>query len=63
MPSLTAKQIDGHTYYYARYCQRVDGKPKIVKTTYLGSLDAILQALAQAKIPLQPKTARLASFT
>ncbi len=28
MPSLTAKQIDGHTYYYARYCQRIDGKPK-----------------------------------
>src|SRR5216684_1205790 len=23
MPSLTAKLIDGHTYYYARYCHRV----------------------------------------
>lgn len=31
MPSLTAKRIDGHTYYYARYCQRVDGQPKIVR--------------------------------
>jgi transposase len=62
MASLTPKNISGRTYYYARECQRVDGKPKIVKTTYLGSLDHILQALAQAQTPLRPKTARLSSF-
>lgn len=62
MASLTPKIIGGRTYYYARECQRVDGKPKIVKTTYLGSLDHILQALAQAQTPLRPKTARLSSF-
>jgi transposase len=62
MPSLTAKVIHGRTYYYARQCQRVDGKPKIVNTIYLGSLDHILQALTEAKTPLQPQTARLASF-
>jgi transposase len=62
MASLTPKTIAGRTYYYARECQRVNGKPKIVKTTYLGSLDHILQALAQAQAPLQPKTARLSSF-
>ena len=62
MASLTPKVIGGRTYYYARQCQRVDGKPKIVKTTYLGSLDHILEALAQAKTPLRPRTARLASF-
>jgi transposase len=62
MPSLTPKVIGGRTYYYARECQRVDGKPKIVKTTYLGSLDHILEALSQAKTPLQPQSARLASF-
>ncbi len=62
MASLTPKVIGGRTYYYARECQRVDGKPKIVKTTYLGSLDHILAALSQAKTPLQPKSARLASF-
>jgi len=62
MASLTPKAIGGRTYYYARECQRVDGKPKIVKTTYLGSLDHILTALAQAKTPLRPKGARLASF-
>ncbi len=62
MASLTAKVIARRTYYYARECQRVDGKPKIVKTTYLGSLDHILEALSQAKTPLQPKNVRLASF-
>jgi len=62
MASLTPKIIAGRTYYYARQCQRVNGRPKIVKTTYLGSLDHILQALAQAQRPLQPKTARLSRF-
>jgi transposase len=62
MASLTPKVIRGRTYYYARECQRVDGKPKIVKTTYLGSLDHILESLAQASTPLRPQTARLASF-
>lgn len=62
MASLTPKTIKGRTYYYARQCQRVNGKPKIVKTTYLGSLEHILQALTQAQIPLPPKSARLASF-
>ena len=62
MASLTPKVIRGRTYYYARECQRVDGKPKIVKTTYLGSLDHILESLSQAKTPLRPQTARLASF-
>jgi transposase len=62
MASLTPKVIRGRTYYYARECQRVEGKPKIVKTTYLGSLDHILESLSQAKTPLRPQTARLASF-
>jgi len=62
MASLTPKIIGGRTYYYARECQRVDGKPKIVKTTYLGSLDHILEALSQTQAPLRPQTARLASF-
>src|SRR5258708_11241044 len=62
MASLTPKVIGGRTYYYVRECQRVDGKPKIVKTTYLGSLDHILEALSQAQTPLRPQSARLASF-
>ena len=30
MPSITAKKIKGHTYYYARQSKRINGKPKIV---------------------------------
>ncbi|MGA2078409.1 MAG: hypothetical protein ABSH52_33385 [Terriglobia bacterium] len=48
MPSLTPKQIRGHTYYYARYCQRVDGKPKIVRQVYLGRIDDMVAAAEQA---------------
>ena len=35
MASLTAKVVHGKTYYYARERQRVNGKPKIVRTIYL----------------------------
>jgi len=62
LASLTPKTIHGRTYYYARECQRVDGKPKIVKTTYLGSLDHILQAVTAAQKPIPPQSARPASF-
>ena len=62
MASLTPKTLKGRTYYYARECQRVDGKPKIVKTVYLGSLDHIIQSVTEAQEPLPPQTARLASF-
>lgn len=54
MPSLTAKQVDGHTYYYARYCQRVDGKPKIVRQVYLGKIEDIVSSTEQAQSPPQP---------
>jgi transposase len=47
MPSLTKKIIRGKVYYYARECQRVDGKPKIVWQKYLGRLDDILAAVAE----------------
>jgi len=62
MASLTPKVIRGRVYYYARECQRVNGKPKIVNTIYLGSLEHILQAVAAAEKPTPPKTARPASF-
>ena len=48
MPSLTAKTIHGHTYYYARYCQRVEGKPKIVRQVYLGKIDELVAAAEQS---------------
>jgi len=62
MPSLTAKQIGGHTYYYARYCQRVDGKPKIVRQVYLGKIDDLVAAAEQSQQPLQPLETEVAAF-
>lgn len=62
MASLTRKVINGRPYYYVRHCQRVDGRPKIVKTTYLGSVDNIVQAVEGAREPIPPKTAEIASL-
>jgi transposase len=62
MASLTAKVINGKTYYYARECKRVDGKPKIVRTVYLGSIENILNAVQQAKQPLQHQSVDIAAF-
>lgn len=42
MASLTQKIVNGHKYYYARECKRVDGKPKIVRTIYLGNVDTMI---------------------
>ena len=66
MPSLTPKQIRGHTYYYARYCQRVDGKPKIVRQVYLGRIDDMVAAAEQAHQlpqPLETEVAACADVT
>jgi transposase len=62
MPSLTPKVIDGHTYYYARYCQRVNGKPKIVRQVYLGRVDDLVAAVEQAQRPLAPLETEVAAF-
>ena len=43
MASLTHKMVNGHKYYYARVCKRVNGKPKIVRTVYLGSVERMIQ--------------------
>lgn len=53
MASLTAKTIHGRTYYYLRECAWVNGRPKIVKQTYLGTADAIAAALGKAPSPLR----------
>src|SRR5580704_10734172 len=62
MPSLTPKLIDGHTYYYARYSQRVDGKPKVVRTVYLGKLEDLVAAVEQSRQPPQPLHCDVAAF-
>ena len=61
MPSLTAKQIDGHTYYYARYCQRVNGKPKIVRQVYLGKIEDLVASAEQTHLPAQPLETQVAA--
>lgn len=62
MPSLTPKTIGGHIYYYARYCQRVDGKPKIVRTVYLGKIDDLVAAAEWSRQPPQPLETEVAAF-
>jgi transposase len=56
MASLTKKIIAGKPYYYLRQCQRVNGKPKIVSTLYLGSAESIRERLLHpqaAQVSLQ----------
>jgi transposase len=62
MPSLTPKNIGGHTYYYARYCQRVDGKPKIVRQVYLGKIDDLVAAAEHSPQPPPPCETDVAAF-
>lgn len=64
LASLTAKIINGRTYYYARDCQRVNGKPKIVRTLYLGSANDLIAAATQHKAQQapQPQAVAIAAF-
>ena len=50
MPSLTKKIVNGKPYYYLRESQRVNGKPKIVRTIYLGSAESIEERLLRPKV-------------
>ncbi len=51
MASVTKKIINGHPYYYARECQRVNGKPKIVWQKYLGKIEHIIKAVEDKNKP------------
>ena len=62
MPSLTPKLIDGHTYYYARYTQRIGGKPKVVRTVYLGKIEDLVTAAEGSREPPQPLETDVAAF-
>ena len=52
MSSIIKKTVHGNQYYYARECQRVNGKPKIVWQKYLGRADDIIAKLAQVEAPI-----------
>src|SRR3989304_6207046 len=53
MASLTKKVIHGRPYYYLRETARVGGKPKVVRTVYLGRAEDILARLEQRSEPLR----------
>lgn len=50
MASLTKKIVRGKPYYYLRESRRVNGKPKIVRTIYLGSAESIKERLLRPKV-------------
>jgi len=58
MPSLTKKTINGKPYYYLRECKRINGKPKIVWTYYLGSTERLLERLTRP----EPQQVTIAEF-
>jgi len=65
MASLVKKRIRGHTYYYAREAQRIDGKPKIVWQKYLGRAQDIIHAMTEASdaaLAPQPQSALVRDF-
>ena len=60
MASLTRKLINGRPYYYLRETAWVDGRPKVVKTKYLGRAEDIERRLAEG--PGEPKAIEVRSF-
>jgi transposase len=60
--SLHKKIIRGHPYWYARECQRVNGKPKITWQKYLGKAEDIVQGLEARPQPPPPQEIALADF-
>ena len=59
---MNCYEINGHTYYYARYSQRVEGKPKVVRTVYLGNIEALVAAAEHSRQPPQPLETEVAAF-
>jgi transposase len=60
--SLQRKLIRGHPYWYARECQRVHGKPKIVWQKYLGKAESIAAAMGAPAVPAPPREIVLWDF-
>lgn len=60
--SLTKKRINGKAYYYLRFTGRVDGKPKVIRTVYLGRAEDIVAAVQHQRARQRPKKIVLAEF-
>jgi transposase len=63
MASITKKTVSGRTYYYARECKRVNGRPKVVWQKYLGRLEDIIAAVTQRRAGLAPAGAGSEGWT
>src|SRR3972149_2490218 len=55
MSHLHRKIKKGSPYYYSREIQRIDGKPKVVSQTYLGSPEAIAKRFAESAAERKPQ--------
>lgn len=53
MASLRKKIIKGRPYYYVVVSKRINGKPKIVHQTYLGTAEAVVKKLTTIPDPLE----------
>ena len=62
MASLTKKIINGRPYYYLRETAWVEGRPKVVRTTYLGRAEDLARGLEQAWQAREPKAVEVRSF-
>jgi transposase len=60
--SLHKKIIRGHAYWYARECQRVNGKPKIVWQKYLGRAEDITARFGSPSVPPKPRQTVICDF-
>jgi transposase len=54
MASLTKKTINGRVYWYLRETAWVEGRSKVVSTTYLGTAEAVAAALGRSPSALTP---------
>ncbi|MBI2266952.1 MAG: transposase, partial [Armatimonadetes bacterium] len=62
MASISKKWVKGHSYYYARECRRVNGKPKIVWQKYLGKMEDLLDAVEHRATPTLPDEVVISQF-
>lgn len=60
--SLHKKIVRGHPYWYARECQRVNGKPKIVWQKYLGKAEDIAANMGAPSKPPCPTEIVISDF-
>jgi transposase len=62
LASLTKKVIRGRPYYYLRESAWVEGRPKVVRTVYLGRAEDIQRGLERAWQAQEPKAVWVRSF-